>query len=101
MPVSAQNIDQLCALAIGNAEEIERLLAVVTHIGKKGGMGYGRVGRWSVCSAEHTQDDVLAERIIPDGCPHAERATDRPLAHGRGWTPPYWYSPWWADCLMP
>lgn len=100
VPVHAQHIDRLHALAIGNAPEVEHLLSVVTHIGKKGGMGYGRVARWSVTPASHTLEEVLALRPVPiayyDGVtPVGVIALDR------GWTPPYWYSPWWADCMVP
>ena len=100
VPVHAQSIDRLHALAIGNAEEIERILAVVTHIGKKGSMGYGRVARWSVTPVDHTLDDVLAMRPVPvayyDG-----RQPVGSLALNRGWTAPYWFAPWWADCMVP
>ena len=43
----------------------------------------------------------LAARPVPMAYYHGQQQPDRPLVHNRGWTPPYWYSPWWADCLMP
>jgi len=100
VPVHAQQIDRLHALAIGHAEEIEALLAVVTHIGKKGSMGYGRVARWSVTQAAHTLSDVLALRPVPVAY-YEGRNPVGSLALNRGWTAPYWYSPWWADCMVP
>jgi len=100
VPIHAQQIDRLHALAIGNAEAVETLLAVITHIGKKGSMGYGRVARWSVTPGVHDLADVLARRPVPvtyyDG-----RQPVGTLALNRGWTAPYWYSPWWADCMVP
>jgi CRISPR type IV-associated protein Csf3 len=100
VPVHAQQIDRLHALAIGHAEEIEALLAVVTHIGKKGSMGYGRVARWSVTPAAHTLADVLALRPVPVAYYEGQQPVGA-LALNRGWTAPYWFSPWWADCMVP
>lgn len=100
VPVHAQQIDRLHALAIGNAEAVEALLAVVTHIGKKGSMGYGRVARWSITPGAHNLDDVLALRPVPV-CYYKDRQPVGALALNRGWTAPYWYSPWWADCRVP
>lgn len=100
VPVRPHQIDQLQALAIGHAESLEALLAVVTHLGKKGSMGYGRVARWTLTAAEHSLADVLARRPVPtdyDG-PHALPGIIEPH---RGWTPPYWYSPRWSDCTVP
>ena len=98
-PVATQHVSSLHAMCIGNREEIERLLSVVTHIGKKGSMGYGRVARWSVIPAEHTLDDVLSLRPVPVSY-YEGRQTVGALALNRGWTPPYWYAPWWADCMV-
>lgn len=100
VPVHAHSIDRLHALAIGHADAIERLLAVVTHIGKKGSMGYGRVARWSITPSAHTLDDVLAMRPVPVAY-YAGRQPVGSLAINRGWTAPYWYAPWWADCMVP
>jgi len=100
VPVHALSVDRLHALAIGCAGELERLLANVTHIGKKGSMGYGRVARWSITPATHTLAEVLALRPVPlsyyDGLP-----VSGAIARNRAWTPPYWYAPWWADCVVP
>lgn len=99
VPVAAQSVSRLCALAIGNADEVRRLLdAVVTHIGKKGAMGYGRVGRWRVEDAEFDISEIVARRAVPvdSGLRTGGRVTPR-----RGWTPPYWYAPHWLDCHAP
>jgi hypothetical protein len=99
-PVHAQLIARLYALAIGNAAEIEALLAVVTHIGKKGSMGYGRVARWTVARCTHDAQDVLALRPVPVAY-YAGRQPVGALQLNRPWTAPYWYAPWWADCVVP
>lgn len=101
VPLQAHQIERLQALAIGNIGAIEGLLAAVTHIGKKGSMGYGRVARWSVTTGSHSLDDVLALRPVPTAY-YGDRVPDgKQIALQRGWTPPYWYSPWWADCVAP
>jgi len=100
VPVHAQSIDRLHALAIGNADEIERLLAGMTHVGKKASMGYGRVARWSVTPGAHTLVDVLALRPVPVAY-YDDDASHGHLVRNRAWTPPYWYAPRWADCWMP
>lgn len=100
VPVHAQSVERLHALAIGHAESVEKLLSVVTHIGKKGGMGYGRVARWSVTPASHTLDDVLALRPVPVAYYEGLQPAGS-LSLNRGWTAPYWYSPWWGDCVVP
>ncbi len=38
--------------AVGDLEEIKRLLSTVTHIGKKGVQGWGRVRRWEIRKQE-------------------------------------------------
>jgi hypothetical protein len=99
-PVHASSVERLHALAMGDAAAVEQLLQTVTHIGKKGSMGYGRVARWSVTPATHTADDVLALRAVPVGY-YAGREPRGVLQLNRGWTPPYWYAPLWADCMVP
>ena len=100
VPVHAQSVSMLAAACIGNAQELERLLGVVTHIGKKGSMGYGRVARWSASPAQHALDDVLARRPVPVAYFEGRNPVGQ-LSLNRGWTAPYWYSPWWADCMVP
>jgi len=96
MPVAAQSASRLVALAIGHAAEVQRLLDGITHIGKKGSMGYGRVLRWSVVeTAGVTPDDILSRRPVPV----ASRLRQGDPVPARGWTPPYWYAPHWEDCV--
>jgi len=97
MPLHTESATTLHAICIGNREEIERLLKAVTHIGKKGAIGYGRVARWTVTESDHTIDDVLAARAVP----LAYTGEHDDSAIPRGWTPPYWYAPWWLPCRAP
>lgn len=99
-PVMSQQASRLHALCIGNAEEIRRLLVVVTHVGKKGSMGYGRVATWHVTPVEHTQAEVLALRAVPVEY-YAGESPKGILSPLRAWTPPYWYAPWWRPCMVP
>lgn len=96
VPLHAESVTTLHAVCIGHAEEVQQLLEVVTHIGKKGSMGYGRVARWSVVESDHTLEDVLALRSVPIEASPSDTATAP-----RGWTPPYWYAPWWLPCRVP
>jgi len=101
VPVRASSISRLHALAIGNLDEVQRLLEkVVTHIGKKGAMGYGRVARWSVTPTAHSLDDILRLRPVPVAY-YAGKEPHGRVSLNRGWTSPYWYTPWWADCVVP
>lgn len=100
VPVHAQSVERLRALAIGDSEAVSHLLQAVTHIGKKGSMGYGRVAQWTVKPASHSLHDVLALRNVPAAY-YADAEPCGVLAPLRGWTPPYWYAPWWEDCWVP
>lgn len=99
-PVHTHHVERLYALTIGHAETIEALLSIVTHIGKKSSMGYGRVGRWTVTAGTHTPEDVLALRPVPVAYYEGRQPVGR-LSLNRAWTPPYWYAPWWDDCMVP
>lgn len=99
-PVSTAQADRLDAMCIGHADEIRALLDVVTHIGKKGSMGYGRVARWSVIDSTHTTETILARRAVPLDY-YAGRAPLGGISPSRAWTPPYWYAPWWRPCAIP
>jgi hypothetical protein len=100
VPVHAQQTERLHAVCIGHATELEKLLAVVTHVGKKGSMGYGRVARWHVTPGAHTMEEVLDMRPVPIGYYAGDTPKGR-LELGRAWTPPYWYAPLWTDCMVP
>lgn len=55
---------------IGDKQEIEHLLSTVTHVGKKGSQGWGRVSRWEIESISEDwsvwRDGQLMRGIPPD-----------------------------------
>lgn len=83
------------AYAVGDREEVARLLAFITHIGKRRGSGFGEVRRWNVEPADAgdvlIRDGMLA-RPIPSGTAHLLNGNPSPGALGSiAWTPPYWH----------
>jgi len=73
--------------AVGDKDEVERLLALVTHLGKKRSQGYGRVQKWTV---ESWSEDLSHLRAIPD--PDGD--------YEMGIRPPYWWSDQWSRCRL-
>ena len=102
VPLNAVRADKLRAVAIGNKDEVERLLGFVSHIGKKGSAGYGRVALWRVdkLPVDNAHDLILAAKSVP-----VDYAADKQIAGVysplKGWTPPYWYAPNWQPCITP
>ena len=97
VPVRPKMAERLIAHCIGNRDEIGRLLDRVSWVGKKPAMGYGRVARWEITTATITADEVLIARAVPVA---SGLRSGGPVDPCRGWTPPYWYAPWWSDCWM-
>ncbi len=99
MPVKTIHSTSLTAVCIGNLDEVKRLLDHVTHVGKKGSIGYGRI-KWTVEPIEliDTLSAIHAEKALPieyakqQGIEGIYRPT-------KAWTPPYWYAPNWTDCV--
>lgn len=54
---------------------------------------YARVPCVGVCA-------VLQRRAVPVAYYAGQQAPGSISPH-RAWTAPYWYSPWWADCVTP
>jgi len=103
-PVTTRNCSQVSGLVIGNKPEIERLLSCVTHIGKKGNSGYGRVAKWHVealaMKTEDAETAILNMRPVPKISPLSSGlAWDKKTSYC-GWTPPYWFAPWHTECLV-
>ena len=94
-PVHTHSVNTLAALAIGSPEETLRLLETITHIGKKGSQGFGRVAKWEVIAANHNADDIVSLRRVPVASCLGE---NRKVLPNCPWTPPYWYAPRWSDC---
>ena len=100
VPVNARRVERLRAFVIGNQAELERLLGYVSHIGKKGAMGYGRVARWDVKPLGQGLSDlaVINGRPVPAEFAREKGLTGTPMPNV-AWTSPYWYAPWWSDCV--
>lgn len=101
VPLNAVRSDKLKSVAIGNKAEIVRLLGYVSHIGKKGSAGYGRVARWIVddLPVDNALDLVLAAKSVPVECA-AMMDLQGKYSPLKGWTPPYWYAPYHSACLI-
>jgi hypothetical protein len=103
VPLQTVRCEAVQGVCLGHRRIVEELLACVTHVGKKGAMGYGHVLRWVVepwaCSVEQARRDIEIHRPVP-ALSLSASSPPRDLAH-RGWTPPYWYAPWHALCAEP
>lgn len=81
----------------GNAAEIERLLALISHVGKRRGSGFGEIRRRWVVSWEGgdvlVRDGRLAH-AIPQEHAHDYGICDPPVLVG--WTPPHWAPGLWS-----
>lgn len=106
VPVTTWHPDELRAVCIGHRETVAALLDQVTHVGKKGAAGYGRVGVWAVEPWPMTTGEataaILKARPVPVAC-LGERgaAADASAVRVAGWSPPYWYRPWHAPVVAP
>lgn len=100
VPVTTYLADELTALCLGHGPTVAALLAQITHVGKKGAAGYGRVASWAVEAATGLDEaearaTILAGRAVPVACLRERGAPiDPALVRVAGWTPPYWYRPW-------
>lgn len=107
MPLNVVRCESLEALVLGHAGRLEQLLAHVTHVGKKGSMGYGRVLRWEVVPLPIAKDETVEliqqRRPMPiEALLDSSRLLEAGMPDGgyvRSWTPPHWYAPWHLPCL--
>ncbi|GIW06329.1 MAG: hypothetical protein KatS3mg060_1134 [Dehalococcoidia bacterium] len=105
VPISPRTPCELEALAIGHAGTIIDLLEQVSHLGKLGKTGYGYVARWSVepvpLTLEEAEQQILATRPVPLAAYGELGGQVAGRIERRGWTPPYWFAPWHASCVVP
>lgn len=93
---------RITAYCVGEREELISLLAIVSHLGKKTGVGLGRVTRWDV--EETAPWDGFPE--IRDGLPLRHLPVDYPGLYGCPSTAlvrlsyPYWQGPR-VECAIP
>ena len=105
MPLYHIRVPEVRGIAIGVPGEIERMLEVVTHVGKKPAHGYGRIVRWIVEPLNEDRETVLRAILTERNVPVAYYEEVGLEARGRvrigGWTPPYWYAPWHTTVIGP
>lgn len=89
---------QVCWFCVGNADEIERLLSGVTHIGSRRGAGFGRVRSWRVESSD-CMNKARFNRALPVG--YAERYEVRGAQMHYGLKPPVRHPDNKTLCVMP
>lgn len=97
MPMFVHIVPEIVWYAVGDRQELERLLPMITHLGKDRSRGYGLVESWEV----RPWHSDWSERL-PDG-----RLTRSIPANGgtgdmiTGIRPPYWRTEIHAACWTP
>lgn len=94
MPVPYRHALAVTWYVVGEPLEIRRLLALVTHVGKKTAMGWGVVQDWTV--EPHAQDWSVTG---PDGQLMRPIPQDGGLLYGV--CPPYWLPRHQVPCQIP
>lgn len=90
--------------AVGDRQEVERLLSGVAGLGKKRGHGYGQVTRWEVKAVSEDWSIKKGDQLmkaIPAGL---FKELGLPLSHDLiqwGYKPPVWLPEHKALCVMP
>lgn len=102
VPLATVQAPELRAICIGDRRKVEELLSHISHVGKKSSQGYGRVAKWEVeplenISSEDAEDAALRARPIP--LDYLGGLTEGSARLG-GFTPPYWYAPWWRPVVV-
>lgn len=95
IPLQVTGAAAVEGFCIGDPAAVVKLLDRITHIGRKGAHGHGRVLRWEVEPCAVTEDDVMDLRPVPIEylAETGEGVVASRLFPRRGWTPPYWYAP--------
>lgn len=86
------------AFCLGHAALLQALLQHLTHLGK---FCAGRVAQWHVEPCAITPVEILSQRNVPLEAYAQLGSYAGQYAPRCGWTPPYWYAPWWLDCMVP
>lgn len=101
IPLATLAAGRFEAWCIGIAEDVRALLAEVTHIGRKGADGFGRVARWTVEPAEVDRAFILERRSVPlAALGDSQVAADR-IDPRTSWTPPHWDARFHLPCRAP
>lgn len=88
--------------AVGHADEVEALLALVPAVGKKPAMGYGVVERWTVepAEADYTTEHPTHGLMRPMPVEEAEKRYPCPVMPFAV-RPPYWKAKNMRMCYVP
>lgn len=106
IPIEAGHLegDEMTWFAVGDAERVRTLIALVTHLGKRRAVGLGRVVRWSVEECESWGEGFpivspqgRALRTLPADWPGLSPETERGY---RVLTMPYWQRENEELCVM-
>lgn len=106
MPLPMQSCLRWRAYAVGDIDEVERLLSQVRSLGKKRVQGHGIVLSWEaspVSSFSYAHDGRLI-KAFPVAYPNLPKMTlpkdvDFNI-YETGWTPPYWLATLFKTCLI-
>lgn len=91
-PLTTQVVERLICTAVGDFDEICRLLVQVTHIGKERSRGIGRVRQWNIVPASEfslVQNGRLAANV-PYAAARALGLKLPPQLTQGAWTAPRW-----------
>jgi len=100
IPIRVQVCEEWAALAVGNPQEIARLLAGVTAIGKHRNRGQGEVNLAAPAEVSPAEGFDLVSggmltRRVPVGAMHLLPGVPEETPGLVGWTPPQWKSALW------
>jgi len=103
LPIAVAAVPELEAWCLGLEREMRELVGRISHLGRKGSIGQGRVLAWTVEPAPAVDPAWILERRM---VPLAALGPDVPVAAGRiaprgAWTPPYWDAARHAPCRAP
>lgn len=97
IPVPTMVVNQLYSRCIGNKFEIERLLQLITHVGKRRNAGIGEVKEWIIEDAEWNDIDIfVSEKTLIKPLPYQAAVKynidlcEEPTLCS--WFPSYWES---------
>jgi hypothetical protein len=102
IPLSLQVTGEVEAWCIGQPAELRLLLNLITHIGKKGAHGNGRVLKWTISEASGIDRDwILDRRMTPLAALGSTAVPADRIVPLTGWTSPTWDARHHTMCRRP
>lgn len=106
IPLPLSQFDSVVWHLVGDEGEVQAMLDMVTHLGKKRNVGWGRISKWQVEPVDFNWSLVRAEGgpACPLPLPVAKSLGldfDERDAVLVGYRPPYWHRDSKAMCLLP